>query len=394
MPEPAQSLSRFDVTLLHHRYRQAGGEERYVRQIAELVEGSGGRISVIDRSSADYAGARSIAAALALMRGGDARGVSPAGSLANHVVHAHNLHPTFGWRTLAALRERGAAIVLHLHNYRLFCANGLASRGGADCLDCAPRSTWRGALHNCRGSVIEAAPYAAGIGLWQRRLLEQADIVVAPCSALLADLAANDVIDDGMVVANWAPESEFAAESHCAEGTYGLIAARLSAEKGVEIAVRAAAASGVPLKVAGEGPELAALRTQAGRLKADVEFLGHVESAQMSDLRAGAAFALLPSTWREVQPFAAVEALAAGLPIVASDTPAMRELTTQELVFPRGDADALAELMRSLMDDRRALGGHGREALDRARARHSESGARRRLAEIYRSALDRRGHAA
>ena len=40
------------------------------------------------------------------------------------VVHAHNINPTLGWRALAAAREAGARVVLHLHNYRLVCAVG------------------------------------------------------------------------------------------------------------------------------------------------------------------------------------------------------------------------------------------------------------------------------
>ena len=47
------------------------------------------------------------------------------------VVHAHNVHPMFGWRALAAAREAGARTVLHLHNFRLSCAVGIAYRRGA-----------------------------------------------------------------------------------------------------------------------------------------------------------------------------------------------------------------------------------------------------------------------
>ncbi len=46
------------------------------------------------------------------------------------VVHAHNLHPTFGWRALAAARDAGARVVLHLHNYRLVCAVGVCFTAG------------------------------------------------------------------------------------------------------------------------------------------------------------------------------------------------------------------------------------------------------------------------
>ena len=47
------------------------------------------------------------------------------------VVHAHNVHPAFGWRALAAARAAGARVVLHLHNYRLVCAVGTCFNAAA-----------------------------------------------------------------------------------------------------------------------------------------------------------------------------------------------------------------------------------------------------------------------
>src|ERR1700743_4011344 len=35
------------------------------------------------------------------------------------IVHAHNLHPTLGWRALAAAREAGARVGLHPDQYRV-----------------------------------------------------------------------------------------------------------------------------------------------------------------------------------------------------------------------------------------------------------------------------------
>src|ERR687889_257649 len=92
------------------------------------------------------------------------------------VVHGHNLLPAFGWRALEAARAAGARTVLHLHNYRLVCAVGTCFTRGADCTRCHGRDTRPGVRLNCRGgSRAEAAVYAAGIALHQRRLADAAD---------------------------------------------------------------------------------------------------------------------------------------------------------------------------------------------------------------------------
>jgi glycosyltransferase involved in cell wall biosynthesis len=391
MSAPAQNLDRLAVTIVHHRYRAVGGEERCVDQLADLARAAGGDVALIERSSTDLGGAGGSArAAAALLIGGSPPSDAHARAVGRHVVHAHNLHPTFGWRTLARLRASGAAIVLHLHNYRLFCAIGTALRDGADCFDCAPRATWHGVRHRCRGTASEAIAYGAGIGLWQRRLLAQADAVVAPCRALLDDLAVHGVIEGGEVVANWLPVDSFASVSRAGAGEYALMATRVSPEKGVDVAVRACAAAGVPLKVAGDGPALGAARSLAGELRAEVEFVGQLGPEPLARLRERAAFALLPSTWREVQPFAALESLAAGLPVLASDTPALAELTAPDLLFDRGDHATLAATMRRLLDDRAALQAAGDAALERAHANHSEVAARASLEHVYESALAQR----
>src|SRR5438309_1786866 len=46
------------------------------------------------------------------------------------VVHAHNLNPSLGWRALAAAREAGARVIVHLHQYRLVCAVGVCFTDG------------------------------------------------------------------------------------------------------------------------------------------------------------------------------------------------------------------------------------------------------------------------
>ena len=73
---------------------------------------------------------------------------------------------------LAAARAAGARVVLHLHNLRLFCAIGVASRDGGPCFRCRGRRTLPGLVLNCRGSLPESAAYAAGLALHQPLVLD------------------------------------------------------------------------------------------------------------------------------------------------------------------------------------------------------------------------------
>ena len=115
------------VLLLHNRYRLEGGEERSVALQLRALAGAGVAHRLLERRSGETGRMR---AATALLRGGDAEQEVAAAvhEFAADVVHAHNMQPTFGPRGLAAAREAGARVVLHLHNARLFCAIGVAAR--------------------------------------------------------------------------------------------------------------------------------------------------------------------------------------------------------------------------------------------------------------------------
>src|SRR5205085_1737736 len=179
-------FGRSMVLFLHNRYRTTGGEERVVEDLLWLVrEQMGEPAQLLARDSATL-GRRHAAAGL--LRGGLAPGdVTRAVQLTGaRVVHAHNVHPGFGWRGLAAARAAGARVVLHLHQYRLVCAIGVCFTRGEECTRCHGCNTVPGIRLNCRGSLPEAFAYGAALALWQRRLIEQADAVIVP-SAFAAE---------------------------------------------------------------------------------------------------------------------------------------------------------------------------------------------------------------
>ena len=345
-----------------------GGEERAVDDLVWLVRNQLGEpAELLERDSAGLTAAGAAAGLLAggLRPEGVAAAVRATGA---RIVHAHNLHPTLGWRSLAAAREAGAKVVLHLHQYRLVCAIGVCFRDGAQCTECHGRNTLPGIVHDCRGSRAEALAYAAGLSRWQRRMLSLADALVVPsrfAGERLRELGAP--VGEPFVVPNvvraahefsdlTAPRGEPTARAGA------LVVSRLAPEKGVDIAIQACAVAGTQLTIAGSGPEESALRALAARTGGEVTFTGHVGDAELAALRARARVAVVPSRSAETFGLAAAEAMAAGLPVAASRIGALPEIVPEPWLAAPGDPAQLAAAIA------RAAGDPDGAALARRRA--------------------------
>ena len=364
------------VLFLHNRYRVTGGEERAVEDLMWLVrEQLDEEAELLSHDSAVLGRAR---AAVALLRGGlDPEDIAAAVRLTGaRLVSAHNINPAFGWRALAAARAAGARVALHLHNYRLVCAVGTCFNSrGEDCVRCQGRNTLPGVRLNCRGTGPEAAVYGASLALWQRRLAAQADVIVVPSRFAQERLRAlRAPIDDARVEVVPHVVRAFAERSRAAEGEYALVASRLAPEKGVEVAVEACARAGLPLVVAGAGPLAGALRRAPG-----VRFVGQVSAAKLNELRERAAVALVPSRAAETFGLAAAEAMAAGVPVVASAVGALPELVDADGLVTPGDPDALAAAVRARFGNEAA----GAVGLERVRALASPAAVAERLRSVY-----------
>lgn len=361
------------ILFLHNSYRTTGGEERAVEDLLWLVRDRLGEgAELLERDSARTGRAH---AAAALVRGGVrpqdvARAVRRTGA---RVVHAHNLNPTLGWRALAAAREQGARVVVHLHQYRLVCAVGVCFTRGAECTRCHGRNTLPGVLLNCRRSGPEALAYGAALAMWQRRMIAQVDAFVVPSQFAAARLRALGVAIGGAHVIPHVIR-EF-ADFPPLGGEHALLASRLAPEKGIETAIEACALAGMPLVVAGDGPERARLVASYP----NVSFVGRVGAEELSSLRRTAAVAVVPSLSAETFGLAAAEAMADGIPVAASRIGALPELVPHEWLSPPGDAEALAATISRLRSDAEA----GAVAIDRVRALAAPEVVAPALAAVY-----------
>ncbi|MFN2459715.1 MAG: glycosyltransferase, partial [Candidatus Velthaea sp.] len=170
------------------------------------------------------------------------------------------------------------------------------------------------------------------------------------------------------------------------ETPLALVVSRLAREKNLELAIDALARSRVPgtrLAIVGDGPHRAALEERAARagVAGRVRFTGALPSAALPDVYASGDAFVFPST-TETQGLVLAEALAAGLAVVAIDTPASRDvLGAGGRLVPAEPAAFAAAL------DAAVSAGPDHSAVHLAYSRYSVGLQTRRMLEVYQEVL-------
>jgi glycosyltransferase involved in cell wall biosynthesis len=159
-------------------------------------------------------------------------------------------------------------------------------------------------------------------------------------------------------------------------------------QRGVDIEARIA---GDPYP--GDEQQLVELEDLAATLAVDdrVQFLGYVQD--IADLMSRASVFVAPSTRPEPFGIALLDALAAGVPCVASAPGGPREMIRDGetgLLVPSGDVTALADAIESLVLDRSRAESMGTAAAGDVRMRFSIDHTARRVGEVYAEVLGTR----
>jgi len=230
------------------------------------------------------------------------------------------------------------------------------------------------------------APLQIALGRWTARC---ADLVLAPSATTARELERDYGVDGVRTVPNVtggiAVERE-EPEGLAAEGGELLFVGRLRIRKGVEVLLEALAGpggtetTGRTLLVAGDGEHRSALEARAAELglgPGRVRFLGRASAPRVRGLMARASALVVPSIY-EGMPLVVLEAMEAGVPVIASRVSGIPEVVidgeTGWLVpceDPAALAAALVELERN-PEIGRQRGEAGRRRVDeRFRPRHA-----------------------
>ncbi len=199
----------------------------------------------------------------------------------------------------------------------------------------------------------------------------RADLVVTTCEATAEEIARVGGIPRERIVV--APPGAFTQREDGGTpppGPYLLAVGQVTPRKGLDVLARAVARLGgrcPPVLVAGPDWWRAEdIRAKLASIGTDrrISLLGPVDDSTLARLYRGASILCHPSR-AEGFGMTCLEAMEAGVPVVASDLPSIRELTGGAAVLvPVDDADALAEAIELLLGDegeRRRLAAAGRD---------------------------------
>ena len=307
------------------------------------------------------------------------------------VVHTHGwakaLSPSIG----PVIRDMGAAHVYTLHEYFLACPTGGFYHHGAaqictrrplgfDCLttNCDVRSRAHKAWRVARQAVLTTA---GGLPRDLREIIYLAPeqrTIMAPFMSAEArwHLLPNPV--------GRQPAERVPVENN----DLYLYIGRLSAEKGAEVAARAARLAGAKIAFCGEGECRAAIE----QANPDALMLGWLDPAELERWVRRARCLVFPSLWYECYPLVVADALRAGLPVMVSRSSVASssiEDGVSGLHRTAGDVADWAEGMKALRSDQIAQN-FGRAAFEAGRKLLDYDSYTRALVGIYEQVLARK----
>jgi glycosyltransferase involved in cell wall biosynthesis len=297
------------------------------------------------------------------------------------VVHAHS------WLGVSLPRRHRPPVVFTAHDYALICQLHTLLRttgercGGPSARACVPCGARR---HGMVRSVALATSTPAG-----RRLLP-ADRVLT-LSAHVAATIRPYLRVPVETVGGFVRAVRAAAPSANVElpalpaGPFVLYAGDPGPHKGLDLLLDLWAGSAVPapLVVATTKP---LVRNVSGNVTVVT-----LDREQMAVVQRRAAVAVVPSQWDEPYGMVAVEALTAGLPVVASRVGALPELVTDGVdgvLVPAGDRDALGAALTGLVTDEARRAAFAAAAA-RGAVRFSPDAVLPRIEAAYRAAMRR-----
>ena len=391
------------VLLVHCRYRLPGGEDAVFAADRAMLEAHGHRVVTYERSN-DEGGLAAklllpLRAVFSLKTYREVKALIRSEKI--EIVHVHNtlfaVSPSVFWTARAA----GVPAVQTLHNFRLFCPNGVLLRGGKVCEDC-PRQKgglFNAVRHGCyRGSRVQSAVcaflYAFHRLLGTYRRVHLIALTEFDKEKLLEFNARHPVFDPAKLYLRpnaAVPEGALPPlRPLAARNNQVVFAGRLEELKGLRTAIEAWRLlendpAAPKLLLCGAGPLEGWARENAGE---NVEFLGQISHEALCALLAESRAALAPSLCYESFALVPAEAHAMGTPVIASDlgnVGAMVRDGVDGLRFAPGDPEALANAVRRLPD----LEAKADPAAIRAEAvgQFGQEENYRELAEIYQDIL-------
>lgn len=307
------------------------------------------------------------------------------------VVHVHSVYPMFSPSVLVACRRANVPVVMTVHSHNLTCPTWHHLYKGRICEDCLGGHEYRCVLKNCRNNILESSAYAlrSSVARSFRLFHDNVDMLIvmtvfAKEKLLRAGFAEHQVA----VVPN--PAQAGTIDAIPFAGKYVAFAGRVSEEKGVHTLLAAAARMpDIIFKIAGDGPVLSEMVAAAPR---NVEFLGRLGPDELREFYRRSRIFVVPSVWFEQFPVVVLEAMARGLPVVASKIGGLPEIIEEGVtgaLFEPGEPESLIRHLRRLWEDPQGCKRMGTAGRQKVIREYSEDIYFDNLMAVYQEAIQR-----
>ena len=239
-------------------------------------------------------------------------------------LFVHGIYPLVSPSIYDVAWANHVPVVQMVHDMRFWCPSAWFFRSGKICTLCSRGNFLHGIIFRCyRRSFLLSATYAASLTLCRLRgVFAKIRLFIIPSAHIETYLIRSGVSPDRIALHPHiiAPPGRLPPFNVPAE-KYACYLGRLSSEKGLLTLLEAARAlSHVRFKIAGDGPLRDTLRQYVAthRLQ-NVEFCGFLTGEEKDRFLSDAAFLIAPSECYESFGQVAIEAYAAGTPVVAAD---------------------------------------------------------------------------
>ena len=389
--------------LVHNWYQQPGGEDVQFQADAAVLERHGHAVVRYERHN-DEIDDRGLLGKAALpvetvwsRRSGREVAALLGGPSRPDVAHVFNTFPLISPSALATCHRFGVPVVLSVANYRFACSNSFLYRDGHVCEDCLRRPVkWPAVRHRCyRQSAGQSAVVASSLTIHglARTWAKHVDVLLAVSEAVRELVVEAGWPADLVHVRHNTVEPDPGVRPPGPDGGFALFVGRLSPEKGIETLVDAAAAvPGLPVRIVGDGPSRSDLERRARERGAgNVTFVGRRPRADVVAMMKEARVLVVPSVWHEPFGYVAVEAMACGLPVIASEAGGLRELVDASVgrTFTAGDVPSLTAQLRWAEDRPAEVDALRAAARARFEARFSAEAGYDRLLDLYELGAER-----
>lgn len=303
------------------------------------------------------------------------------------IVHTHELYPLLTPWLFEICTRVGIPIVHGCYDFRITCPIATHHDGAGVCTRCADHGAHHALLRNCRDSLPETAAFALrhAVAGWRDFYRRHVTRFIVLTDFSRDWLHAQAGIPRDRISVNECAIPAAPDPVDPANGTYFAFAGRFVPEKGLDILIEASRMTGLPIHVAGPpGSDPAPLVAQG----VPVTITDGPQS--LATVYRGARALVVPSLWFETFAIVAAEAMAHGVPVIASRIGALNDTVREGqtgLHFAPGDAADLARQMRRLWDDPALCRTLGAAAHADVVARFSEDAHFGRLIAAYDAAL-------